>query len=200
MQSFGNLDLQDNDLQQVGIGIEANFPVTPKAGRLVFKDKILYICAEINEGVPAWVPLTNELDTYVYHQNSAELDWVITHNLNSGTPNVQVYGTDSKMIIPDDIEVLNANQVKVSLTQAAAGRAVIIVGSNTGLAREQEPYELTQTTLADSWTLYHGLGYVPVVRVFIGESEVLPQTITHPDLFTTVVTFATPQVGVARAI
>jgi len=198
MKTFGDINFQQNEIQQAVIQLENNFPAIPKAGQLTFKDKILYICAEIQEGVPVWIPLTNELNTYIHYQNFQSDVWTINHSMNVGTPNVQVYEQDNRMVIPESVEIISNQQVVVRFGRPVTGRAVVLSGSEVGQVSEQSVFEHFQTDLATTWTISHGLGFAPIVRVFIGNTEVLPQTITHPDLFTTVITFSEPQIGIAR--
>lgn len=198
MRTFGHINFQQNEIQQAVIQLENNFPEFPKAGQLTFKEKILYICAEIQEGVPAWIPLTNELSTYIHYQNFQSDVWTINHSLNVGTPSVQVFENDNRMVIPESIEIKSNQQVEVRFGRPVTGRAVILAGSEVGVVFEQNVFEHFQTDLETTWSISHGLGFAPLTRVFIGNTEVLPQSITHPDLFTTVITFSEPQIGIAR--
>jgi hypothetical protein len=200
MKSYGHINMQQNELQQVAIGLETDFPATPVAGRLVFKNKILYICAEIATGIPAWVPLTQQLSTYIHYEVSGTTTWTINHNLNTATPVVQCYGSDQKMFIPNNIEVTSNNQVLVTTSTPVYGRAVIMQAPLEGTTKPNYTYEHNQTSAATTWVIQHGLGYNPIVRVFVGNAEILPDTIVHNSLFQTTITFTTPQTGVARCI
>lgn len=201
MRSYGDLDLNNNMLAQFAIQAESNFPAVPTAGRVVFKDKRLYFCAEVVAGVPAWIPITTEIDTYVHtvHSSVPATQWMVQHNLNTTNPLVQIYDTTQQMVIPSSISPIDNNMIQITFGWPMAGRAVIMMGNEReGVARPASVYEHNQTTPSTSWSLEHNLGYNPVVRVFIGSSEVLPDTITHPTIFTTVITFSTPQQGTAR--
>jgi hypothetical protein len=200
MRTFGNIDMQQNELQQAVIGLDTNFPEFPKVGRLCFKDKVLYICADIQDGVPAWIPLTNEIGTYIHYQNFQSSVWNVAHNLGTALPVVQVYEADQRMVIPNDIQIVSNNAVRISFGKAVSGRAVVMTGPDTGLSRESKSFEHFQTELSDTWVINHSLGFYPMVRIFIGSSEVLPAAIDHTDVFTTIVRFSEPQVGVARLV
>ena len=132
MKSYGHINMQQNELQQVAIGVDADFPATTVPGRLVFKNKILYICAEIVEGVPAWIPMTQQISTHIHYQTSNSATWTIDHNLNTGTPVVQCYGPDQKLFIPNNVEVISNNQVVVTTAVATVGRAVVLQPSLEG--------------------------------------------------------------------
>ncbi len=199
MRHFGNIDLNNNLMQQMVFEMETNFPAVATAGRMVFKDKRLYICAEIQTGFPIWIPLTNELDTFIYSSTPASY-WTITHNLNTVTPMVQVYDTNFSMVIPDTVEIVDNNTVKVTFAYPMAGRAIVMAGNATGGARSTYSFVYTQSASSTSWVVAHNLGYYPIVRVFIGNEEVQPLSIVHDSIFQTTITFSTPQVGIARFI
>ena len=201
MKSYGHINLQQNQIQQAAFEVETNFPETPVVGRIVFKDKRLYICAEVVTGVAAWIPLTNEINSYIHTEVSASSTWTVVHGLDTTSPIVQVYDANGQtMVIPDAINIIDNNQVTIDLGAVMAGRAVVMLGvfSGDGLDRPVSSYEHTQTVLSDTWTINHDLGYYPEVRVFTGEVEILPDSITHPDLFTTIITFTEAKTGIAR--
>lgn len=200
MRHYGNIDLNNNLLHQMVFETELSFPAVATPGRMVFQDKRLFMCAEIQTGFPVWIPLTNELDTFVYADTSPSQVWTITHNLNTTTPMVQVYDTDFLMVIPDNIIVVDNNTVEVDFGDPMAGRAVIMAGSTSGSTRSIYSFVYTQTTSSDTWVISHGLGYYPIVRVFIGNAEIQPLSIVHDSVFQTTITFSTPQVGIARFI
>jgi hypothetical protein len=83
MKYHGNVDLQQNYLKNAVIPLDTYFPVSPKVGQIVFKDRILYICVEITNGTPIWVPLTNEITAYTHIQSTSSAVWTINHPLYS---------------------------------------------------------------------------------------------------------------------
>jgi hypothetical protein len=206
MKHYGNIDLNNNLMQQMVFETELNFPTTPVPGRLVFTNKRVYICAEISAGFPVWIPMTNELDTFVYVQAVASSSWTLVHNLNTVNPLIQVYGTDLAAVIPDSITTVDNNTSVVTFGYPIAGRAVAMFGSNlVGSTKTLASYVYTQTTLSDTWVINHDLGYYPIVRVFISDtngnnSEIQPLSIVHNSIFQTTITFSTPYVGVARLV
>jgi hypothetical protein len=200
MKHYGHIDLNQNELQQAVLQVEANFPATPSAGRIVFKGGVVYICVDISEGTPVWIPLTNELQSYAHVQSYSASTWTIVHNLNTTLPSVQIYDSNNRLIYPQSVEVISNIQVNVTFGEALTGRAIVLAGSDTGNTRPQFSYEYTQTSLSNTWVINHNLGYYPVVRVFIGNTEVMPSSITHNSSFTTTITFETPCIGVARLV
>lgn len=201
MKHYGHIDLNDNQMQRMVIQAENNFPSTPIAGRIVFKDKRLYICLEIVAGVPAWVPLTNEINMYIHKVTTQSTTWVVTHNLNTTTPMVQLYNQDMQMVLPDLVTVLDNNTLQIDLVYPMIGRAVVMSGEGVyGASKSQYSFEHQQTSSSTVWIIEHDLGYLPIVRVFVGDEEVQPYSVTHNSKFKTTITFSTPQVGVVRFI
>lgn len=200
MKFHGHIDLQENEMQQMVMRTEVSWPETPIVGRMIFKDKRVYICAEIVTGVPSWIPLTNEIDTHLHNQIGSSDTWTITHNLNTTSPLVQLYDELNKMILPNEVEVIDNNTVVVTLGTAITGRAIVMYGDITGAEKSQFAYTHVQTSTSTTWVIPHNLGYYPIVRVFIGTEEVQPQTVVHDSLFQTTITFSSTQVGTARLV
>lgn len=200
MKFYGDIALNQNQLQKATLELEGSWPATPKVGQLLFMNKIVYICIEIATGTPVWIPLTRELNCYFHMQVNTATTWSINHNLQSGTPLVQVFDNTNKMIIPDQVEIIDQNNITVTFGQTISGRAVVMSGSVEGGPRSAYSYEFTQTSSSSTWTIVHGLGYLPIVRVFIGNQEVQPLSITHDSNFQTTITFSTPQVGMVKFI
>lgn len=200
MKFYGNANLQQNELQQAVIPIETGFPVSPKVGRLTFVNSILYICVSITNNLPVWVPLTRELTLYTHSQTSAAMSWVIPHNLNTTSVQVQVFDTSNRVIIPAEITTDNANQVTVTFTAVTTGRAIVLTGHNDGNLKPTYAYIHYQTNAASSWVVAHNLGREPIVRVFVGNQEVQPVSITHDTTNQLTIAFSAAYTGVAKLI
>lgn len=201
MKFYGDINLLDNEMQAMVLQMETNFPTVPVVGRIVFKNKRVYICAELPGGIPAWVPLTNEIDTYIHTQSTASTTWTITHNMKTGTPLVQAYDTNQQLIIPDTITIVDNNTVTLTVASAVAGRAIVMYGSITGGTSNETPsYEHYQTTPATTWVIPHGMGYYPIVRVFVGGTEIQPLSIIHDSAFQTTITFSSVTAGYAKLV
>jgi hypothetical protein len=203
VKSYGNLNFQNNFAQEVRFDVEQEFPTDTNrmVGRIIFKDKRLYICVEIASGLPVWVPLTNEMDTYVHTQVSGSTTWNVTHNLKTNNPLVQVYEAGTNvMMIPDEVLILSRDELRISFGDAVSGRAIIMFGDITGGQKTSYAYEYFVTTPSNTWVITHGLGYEPIVRVFVDGQEVQPYSIVHDSMSQTTISFTSPQVGVARFI
>ncbi len=70
---------------------------------------------------------------YVYSQShgegelgAGERDWTIAHQLNAQFVEVSVFGEDGRTIIPDRVEQLDANTVKLVFAEITSGTAVVL--------------------------------------------------------------------------
>lgn len=201
MKMYGHMDMNENKLQRAALEVETQFPPNAEVGRIVFTNKRVYICVEITGGQQVWIPLSSKIDTYTWYQQTAASTWTITHNLNTTSPIVQLYGSDNTMMLPDSVEPTDNNTVVVHFGTAAVGRAVIMFGNLVGGSpNEIRMYEHTQTTVSTTWTINHNLGGYPAVRVFVGNQEILPESITHVSNNQTVITFSTAVMGIAKLV
>lgn len=201
MKFYGNANLQQNELQEAVIQIEEAFPAFPKVGRLVFTtNKILYICVSITNGLPVWVPLTRELTMNTHTQSTAAAMWTIDHGLNTTGVQVQIFDNQGRVIIPDEITIVNSNQVTVEFGTAFVGRAVVLTGHTDGTVKPTYGFTYYQSTPSNTWTIVHNMGYHPIARIFIGNSEVQPLSIEHTSNNQLVVTFSQPYVGLAKLV
>lgn len=200
MKFYGNANLQQNELQQAVIPFETAFPVSPLVGQIAFVNEILYICVDVANSLPVWVPLTRELTHYTHSQNSASDTWSIAHNLNTTSVQVQLFDNSNHVMIPDNIIINDSNNVTVTFGTAIQGRAVVLTGHNDGSVKPTYAYIHYQTSSSTEWVIVHGLGREPIVRVFVGNQEVQPLTITHNSLNQLTITFSTAQTGTVKLI
>lgn len=200
MKFYGDAHLQQNYLRDAVIPLDSIFPVSPKVGQVVFKDRVLYICVEINASIPIWVPLTNEITSYTHIQSTSAATWTVTHPLNTSHVSVTVFDTSNRVVIPNEITVNSASSITVDFGTAAQGKVVVITGHFDGQTKPTYAYEHYQTTPSTSWVIPHALGRYPIVRVFIGNQEVQPASITFDTLDQVTITFTTAQVGQAKLV
>jgi hypothetical protein len=200
MKFYGHANLQQNELQNAALSTVTAFPPDAKVGQVAFVNKRVYICVQVDPAPPIWVPLTQEITAHKHTQETSALTWTVTHNLNTTAVSVQAFGTDNRVLIPDEIDAVSNNVVSISFNTPLSGRATVLSGHETGEAKPTYALTYYQNTASTTWTIVHNLGYNPILRVFIGLNEVQPNTIAHPDTNTTVITFSTAQVGYARLI
>jgi hypothetical protein len=200
MKFYGEAHLQQNNLRDAVIPLDTTFPVTPKVGQIVFKDRILYICVEITGGLPIWVPLTNEITAFTYIQSTNSSSWTVNHPLNTAHVSVTVYDTLNRVVIPNEVIVNSSSSVTVDFGTPSQGKVVVLTGNFDGQSKPTYAYEFFQTNPSTSWVIPHALGRYPIVRVFIGNQEVQPASVTFDTMDQVTITFSTPQVGQAKLI
>lgn len=200
MKFYGHANLQKNELQNAALTTLTSFPALPVVGQLAFVNSVVYICVSIDDDLPVWVPLTREITAFSHNQSNAASTWSINHNLNTTSVQVQTFDALNRMFIPGNVEIIDANNVTVTIGTASAGKAVVLSGHFDGNVKPTYAYTHYQAEAATSWVITHNLGYNPIVRVFIGNQEVQPVSIVHNTANQVTVTFSTSQVGYARLI
>jgi hypothetical protein len=204
MDFYGHINLRENEMQRMAFGAETDFPVTPIVGRMVFKDLVLYMCVALNGINPIWIPL-NSINTYHHTQSTVSTTWTIVHSLSSTTPAVNVYTTLNSKIIPDSIVSTDANTTVITFSTAIAGKAIVKKGDEIPidgigiLSPDLIAYTESFTSQA-TIVSRHNLGYYPIIRVFIGDSEVNPANITHDSIYQATITFSSARTGTIRMV
>lgn len=227
MEIYGDLDFKDvgqliaaalkpEDVAQFP-DIAAGFAAgTIKQGRFAFFNNRVWIAVALTvDGSPSsevatWIPITNEITAYTHIQANASTQWIVNHDLQEGTPVVQVYDTDNEMVIPVEITPTTPNTVTIDFNVAVAGRAIVLTGTYEGTSRsdgtQQFAFEHEQTVASDTWVIGHGLGYYPIVRVFTPNGspaeveEILPASVVHNSTMQVTITFSTARTGTARLV
>lgn len=200
MKFYGEAHLQQNNLRDAVIPLDTTFPISPKVGQIVFKDRILYICVEITSGLPIWVPLTNEISAFTHIQSTSASSWTFNHTLNTAHVNVTVYDTLNRVIVPNEVIINSSSSVTVDFGTPAQGKVVVLTGNFDGQMKPTYAFEFFQTVPSTSWVIPHALGRYPIVRIFIGNQEVQPASVTFDTMDQVTVTFSTAQVGQAKLI
>jgi hypothetical protein len=200
MKFYGHANLQQNELQNAALTTLSSFPASPVVGQIAFVYSVVYICVSISNSLPVWIPLTREITAYTHTQASASDTWYIVHNLNTTSVNFQVYSDASQVVIPAEIETTGPNTGTISFNSPMTGRVICITGHFDGQVKPTYAYTFYQSSGSTTWTIVHNLGYNPIVRIFIGNQEVQPASITHDSTTQVTVTFTTAQAGYARLI
>ena len=195
----GGLDLLGNHLSNVTLPMVENWPLEPRVGSFIFKDKRVMICLELADS-PIWIPMTQELYTYEHRQVEALATWTINHNMNSTSAIVQCFDETGKVVIPSEIEAVDNNSTIVSFNDTPMiGKAVVLLGSIDGTPKPNIGFDVT----FDNKTVVnvpHMLGYEPVIRVIVDGYEIQPHSILHVDTNNATVEFSSPTTGKIIAI
>jgi hypothetical protein len=202
MEFHGDIDFQQGRLLSPAVASELGLPDAGIiAGRLAFVGGILYICTEVVEGVPSWIPLTNKVTSYLHTQEEPSTIWEIYHDLAQEEVIVAVYDTDKKQVIPHQIQFVDANTAQIVFSEAQTGEAICISGSSSGMGFVRIPsFTHVQDVAKDVWTIRHFLGVNPFVQVFEGTKMMLPNYIKHVSESELEIGFDKATSGFARCI
>lgn len=193
MKVWSMLDFAEGGIKNFKFTIQEDFPLNPKPGMAIFKDKRLLLCVSI-EDLPIWVPLTQQLNMFRFKQTTASSRWEVKHNLNVSTPIVQCYDEAGGVIQPSEISLVDENNMVILFSEPVAGTAVFLAGVESGLPAPSVAFTASYTDQA-TWVVVHNLGYRPAVRVYKGSNEVQPNSIVHDSLNQLTITFAEPESG-----
>lgn len=194
MRVMSNLDLEQGGVKSFCFGDQADYPLLPKAGSCILKDKRLMLCVEVGD-LPIWIPITQEMGMYTHTQSSELSRWTISHGLNVGRPIIQCFDAEGDVVNPSNIRCVDANSVEVTMPLPMTGVAVVIAGTSDGLPHIDVGFSMDITEAALTWVIPHSLGYVPGIRVYVNNHEVQPASITHDGTSSSTITFSTPQKG-----
>ena len=158
---------------------------------------------------------------FIYTQGSPSDTWIITHNLQTTVPLVQVYDSLYSQIIPSSVSASTANTVEVTFAYPVTGYAIISKGSGvssttsisssyavsasfatTASYASTVGFNFEQISPLDTWTINHNLNNRhPLVQIYdSGHLTVIPQSISGSTVNTSIVTFAYPISGYARIV
>lgn len=199
MKIAGRLNMLGNQLQNVTVEPVSDYPTEPVEGSFIMKDKRLMVCVSVESGLPVWVPLSQELNTFIHTENTPSTSWIINHNLNASTVLVQCFDENNNVVLPDSMDTSVEDTCTVTFSLPVAGRAVIMIGNLSGLAKPDISFD---ADFADSttWTINHGLGYNPVVRIISEGFEIQPLTLFHNSTTQATATFSSAVSGKAICI
>lgn len=192
MKSLGHINMMGNQLRNMSLQNKDTYPTAPNFGALEMIQNRLMLCIEVDQGVPFWLPMSQELSEYRHIQSPASASWVIEHNLNTSTPIVQIY-VDGQIVTPDEIIIIDPNSINVTFLQPTLGTATLLSGSIFGI-KATNPAVTKTFAAATSWTVQHNLGRQPMVRCYSNGVEVQPSTLEVTDTDVTA-TFGTLAVG-----
>ena len=137
--------------------------------------------------------------TVQFTQSVSATTWSFTHNLNTRNPIVQVYDTNYKQIIPNDIVGTSVNTAEVRFDYAQAGYAVMSNGG--GLYITGSTSELSQSSAAVTWSFTHNLNskYINFTVYDSNDYVIIPAGIKALTTNTAELYFAYAQTGRAVA-
>lgn len=194
MRHLGHFDLAGL-LLNLKLDAKDTFPLTPQVGSIEMIQKRVMLCVSTDDGLPLWIPLTNEMNMYVHAQDTPSITWIIKHNMNFSTPMIQFFDTTGAPMSVESVTPVDTNTIQVTMLHAMAGRAVCITGTMGGLPKEPVAFT-TKVAGQSTWTINHGLGYKPRVEIYIGGYEVQASVVHASDNMSLTITFdGSPMTG-----
>lgn len=197
MHIYGDLDFNNNEIKQAVFSTEQDWPAVPKPGRFLFRNKRLYFCVDIEEGIPIWMPISQEISLYVHTQTSPSTAWTINHGFGLSTVIVQILDANNQSITPDYIDLSDHNIAQAMFSTGQTGKAIVMAGALAGTAKTGVAYSQDYVD-STTWIVPHGLGYYPEVSVYINNRMVQPASITHDSAVQATVRFSSAQSGTVR--
>lgn len=192
MKFLGKVDMIGNEVANMVISADDSGILHAKAGRIARKDGRLFMGAELvsvdgNEIV--FIPLLQERNTHQHDQSAPAAVWTIVHNMNSTRVIVQPWPNGS-VAIPESIEAIDNDTVRVTFNEPCTGFATVMVGNIDGMQKPDVRYEHPFADVSVI-TVDHSLGYNPAVRVLNEFGfELLDYTMSNPTVNRTVLTFS----------
>jgi hypothetical protein len=104
----------------------SDFPANPQPYTLITKDGTPYFYTELvnGSGFFSWQPIGIKQASYLHVQGVASTMWTVAHNFNTEDFAYFVYDSNHNMMIAD-IQVIDLNTVKIELSEAMTGTAVL---------------------------------------------------------------------------
>ena len=194
MRHLGKWDMQGNQILNMALKPLDTYPLEPQPGSLEMIMRRVMICVETHDGLPVWVPLTNELNMYVHTQDVASDIWIVEHKMSFSTPLIQVFSETGEPMTVENIQPIDTDSVQITMLRASKGRAVVLSGNVGGLPHEAVAFSQKVINQA-VWQIDHGLGYNPRTEIYVGGYEVQPDKVEHISNMQLLVTFKTPVTG-----
>lgn len=121
-----------------------------------------------------------------------ESEIVVLHNFGDSEPLVFVYDDDNKIIIPDEVEVVSNQEIKVTLSSSSSG--VVVVYGGTGVNNAYYSSEFLNNT---TWNVEHNLNqkYVTVQCIDNNDKKIEPLDVEYVDENNLIVTFSNNTTG-----
>ena len=104
----------------------SDFPLSPDPYTLITKDGIPYFYTELvnGSGFFSWQPIGIKQASYLHVQGVASTMWTVAHNFNTEDFAYFIYDSNHNLMIAD-IQVIDLNTIKVVLSEAMTGTAVL---------------------------------------------------------------------------
>jgi len=142
--------------------------------------------------------VTNAGTTRKLTQTVPAATWSFVHNIGDQFPAIEVYDNNNNVIIPSNIQAVNANTTTITFAYSASGTAVATLG---GGINNNSGTVITIPSASATWSLNHNLGEnYPIVTLWESGSRLIiqPDNIRSVDTNSVIVTFTQPVQGFAN--
>lgn len=134
--------------------------------------------------------------SFTHTQTTPASVWMITHNLNTMKPTVNVWFVidgETTAVLPAEMKVINANTIKITFSSKQVGTAKIN-------SSHQHVYTHVQTEPASVWHVVHNLNdsypnFDTIIDFGNNKHVVLPQNVVADDTHTLTITFSSSRTG-----
>lgn len=175
MKYLGSIDMLGNAIKSMSLENLNEYPTNPVVGSLNMIQKRLMLCMDVGNDaqnpLPMWVPMSSEIQMFKHSQSQSASTWVVEHNLNDATPVFQIYDAAGHIFTPDEVVIVDANTLSITMLAAMTGSVTVLSGTQFG-SPAMTPVKTQVFAAATSWNMVHNLGRVPGVRVYVNGKEV----------------------------
>lgn len=196
MKCLGNVNMLGNKIQSMSLENKNEYPTKPTIGALEMIQKRLMLCIDVGTDaqnpLPMWIPQSSEVQMFRFSQPTNSTTWTVEHGLNNAAPVLQIYDANGQIFTPDEVVIVDANTLSISLNTPMKGSVTVLSGTMFGTPA-LSPVMSQKFTAATKWDLVHNLGRVPAVRVYVNGAEV--QADVAADANTVSVDFGTNSVA-----
>lgn len=196
MKCLGNVNMLGNKIQSMSLENKNEYPATPRIGSLELIQKRLMLCIDVGtnplEPLPVWVPQSSEVQMFRFSQPTNSTTWTVEHGLNNAAPVFQIYDANGHIFTPDEVVIVDANTLSISLNTPMKGSVTVLSGTMFG-SPALSTVMSQKFAASTKWELAHNLGRVPAVRIYVNGAEV--QAPVAADANTVSVDFGTNSVA-----
>ena len=127
-----------------------DFPENPVEGMTIFKENGLYIYStNITSGNLEWLNIldfTRVNSSFKFEQSNENIEWNITHNLNTQDLFVIVYDSEGNKQVESEIQFQSDNEIKLIFSEPISGKALLfgasVISSPSNIYTKEEIDEL----------------------------------------------------------
>ena len=119
--SLENKELNANMELSEGVNFDTQFVInaSPEKVSQLENDLNFQTLTQVQEAI------TEATDVFVFTQGIASAEWIINHNFGKQISAVMVVNSANEIVIPNEIEIVDDNTVRIEFLAEFAGKAYI---------------------------------------------------------------------------